>query len=169
MCLIVSMKQTIVLLLLMFSVQTLAQETTTFILVRHAEKSKDHPKDPSLTKDGQNRANKFMELFRQSDITAIYSTDYKRTQMTIAPLAEELNLEVQSYGWKDPKGLLSKMLSDHKGGMVVISGHSNTTPHLANILLGKEELNQFDDSDYGNILVITTTELGSGKLLHLRF
>lgn len=89
--------------------------------------------------------------------------------MTVEPLAEAKKLEIQSYDWKSPEDFLSKLLADHAGGTVVISGHSNTTPFLANTLLGDEKFKQFDDSDYGNILVITASSLGSGQLLHLSF
>ena len=52
---------------------------------------------------------------------------------------------------------------------MIISGHSNTTPFLANAFLGEESLKQFDEADYGNLLIIVSEELGDGKLVHLRF
>jgi len=163
------MKKLILSLLVLVSVFTYAQETTTFILVRHAEKADDGTRNPPLTNAGSTRANNLLEMLKMADIGAIYSTDYKRTQQTVAPLAAEKGMDIQSYGWKDPKGLLASLLEKHAGGIVVISGHSNTTPTVANILLGNEKLAQFDDSDYGNILIVTVTELGKGRLVHLRF
>jgi hypothetical protein len=49
-------------------------------------------------------------------------------------------------------------------GTVVICGHSNTIPALANILIGKEQYKTFDDSDYGNLLIIK-----DGTVTHLRY
>lgn len=163
------MKNLFLSLFLLFSTLSYSQQTTTFILVRHAEKVMDGTKDPVLTKEGEARANHILELFTKANISAIYSTDLKRTRMTVAALAKSKGLELQTYEWKNPKALLNKILDSNVGGTVVISGHSNTTPILANFLLGNTMFEQFDDNDYGNLLIITTSKIGAGKLLHLRY
>lgn len=163
------MKNLLLSLFLLASTLSYGQKTTTFILVRHAEKAVDGTKDPALTKEGEARAQHILELFEKANITAIYSTDLKRTRMTVAPLAKAKELEIRTYEWKNPKALLNKILDANTGGTVVISGHSNTTPILANFLLGDTKFEQFDDSDYGNLIVITTTKVGAGKLLYLRY
>lgn len=163
------MKNLLLSLFLLASTLIYAQETTTFILVRHAEKALDGTKDPALTKEGEIRAQHLSDLFAKADITAIYATNFRRTRMTVAPLAENKGLEIQPYEWKNPNALLNKMLEANTGGIIVISGHSNTTPFLANALLGKTKFEQFDDDDYGNLLIITTTKVGVGKLLYIRY
>ncbi len=163
------MRKSITLFCLIFGGVIYAQEATTFILVRHAEKASDGTRNPPLSEAGVERANELMNLLSSTDVTAIYSTGYTRTRTTVEPLAEAKKLTIQEYSWGDPKALLSGILQKNWGGTVVISGHSNTTPFLANVILGEEKFEQFDDSDYGNLLVIVATELGSGKLLHLRF
>lgn len=163
------MKNLLLSLFLLATTLSYSQETTTFILVRHAEKEVDGTKDPALTNEGEERAQHLLELFERADITAIYSTNLKRTRMTVDPLAKAKELEIQTYEWKSPKELLNKILEANMGGTVVISGHSNTTPVLANFLLGETKFKQFDDNDYGNLIVITTTKVGTGKLLYLRY
>lgn len=163
------MKNLLTFLFILVSILSYSQETTTFILVRHAEKVLDGSKDPALTPEGDARANHLLEVFSQTDIVAIYSTGLKRTRMTVAPLAKNKELEVQTYEWKNPKALLNKILEANRGGTVIISGHSNTTPILANFLLGKTKFEPFEDDDYGNLLIITTTKIGAGKLLHLQY
>lgn len=163
------MKKLILFLFLLVSSLSYSQVTTTFILVRHAEKMADGTKDPALTEEGEARAQNLLALFSKADISAIYSTNLKRTMKTVAPLAQSKSLEIQTYDWKSPKALLNKMLEDNTGGTVVISGHSNTTPILANFLLGTSTLEQFADDDYGNLLIITTNKIGTGTLLHLRY
>jgi 2,3-bisphosphoglycerate-dependent phosphoglycerate mutase len=163
------MKKVFVILLLFVSTLSFAQETTTFILVRHAEKASDGTSDPALTEEGVARANNILSLFRQSDVTAIYSTNYKRTKMTVAPLADAKKIEITIYDPKDLKGFSLKLLKDNSGGTIVISGHSNTTPTLANLLLDEEKFEQFEDNDYGNLLIITIDSNGMAKLLHLRY
>ena len=163
------MKKVFVILLLFVSTLSFAQETTTFILVRHAEKTSDGTSDPGLTEEGVARANNTLSMFLQTEITAIYSTNYKRTKMTVAPLAESKKIEIEIY---DPKDLIEfylNLLRDNYGGTAVICGHSNTTPVLANLLLGEKIIKEFKDDDYGNLLIITIGDSGKAKLLHLRY
>ena len=163
------MKRLIIVLLLFISVFSLAQETTTFILVRHAEKASDGTANPALTEAGVARANSINTLLQKADISAIYSTNYKRTRLTVIPLAESKKIEIKTYDWKNPQEFVQALLRDNAGGTVVISGHSNTTPMLANLLLGEEKFAQFADDDYGNLLVITSDGKGKATLLHLRY
>lgn len=143
-----------------------AQDLTTFILVRHVEKVDDGTKDPALSDAGKERAQRLAEHLSETKITAIYSTPYERTQNTVASIAKQKEIEIQEY---DPFGddTLSKILKQQQGGIILIAGHSNTTPHLVNLLIGKEQFSQLDESDYDNLYVVTLNELGNGKVLHL--
>ncbi len=163
------MKYLLLLLSLLASTLSFAQENTTFILIRHAEKVIDGSKNPALTQQGETRAQHLLEMFTKADVTAIYSTNYKRTRMTVAPLAKHKELEIQTYQWKNPKEWLSTILENNAGGTVVISGHSNTTPVLANLLIGKATFTTFAEDDYGNLLIITTSKVGAGKILQVRY
>ena len=136
------------------------EQLTTFILVRHAEKADDGTKDPGLTDEGRIRATHLAEMLSKTSIQAIYSTSFKRTRNTVSPLAEAKGMEVLSY---EPlkAHALDKMLADHAGGTVVISGHSNTIPWTANYLIGKDQLKDFADDDYKNFLVVTVMKKGT--------
>lgn len=146
-----------------------AQGETTVILVRHAEKETDGTRNPPLSKEGQQRSLVLAEMFAKQPIGAIYSTNFLRTTQTVQPLADQKGLEIQLYDWKDPKSFLQSILESSQAGTIVISGHSNTTPILANLLLGEEKFEFFHEDDYANILVIQLSELGQGRLLHLRY
>ena len=150
---------------LAISVQTFAQsQITTFILVRHAERGEDGTKDPDISEDGKKRANRLAEMLSKTSIAAIYSTTYKRTRNTVAPLASAKGLEVLPY--EPLKGeSIDKMLLDHAGKTVVISGHSNTIPWTANYLTGNNELKDFADNDYTNFLVVSVLKKGTSTNL----
>ena len=163
------MKNIFVILLIFVSTLTYSQGITTFILVRHAEKASDGTSDPGLTEAGEARAGKILSLFQQADITAIYSTNYKRTKMTVLPLSKAKKIAIKIYNSRKLKEFSQMLLTDNNGGTVVISGHSNTTPMLANLLLGEEKLKPYAESDYENLLIITTSNGGEAKLLHLRY
>ena len=136
-------------------------ELTTFILIRHAEKGNDGTEDPDLTKEGISRAGKLSEMLRNTPLAAIYATNYKRTRNTVAPVAKVHDTEVQPY---EPfkTEVIEGMLEKHRGGTVLISGHSNTTPWTANLLTGTEDYKDYAESEYGIILIVTVTGVGKG-------
>lgn len=169
MIVIVGMKYILSIFLIVAGISIQAQESTTFILVRHAEKLADDPKDPNLSKEGEVRAQDLKEILAQSGISAIYSTPFKRTKNTVQPIANLLKQEIIEYMPTDPKALAADLLAKHTGSMVLVSGHSNTTPALANALIGDEKYAQFDDSDYGNILIITITPAGKATHFVMRY
>ena len=148
-----AMKRFLIALFIIMSIQGLsAQKTelTTFILVRHAEKAKDNPRDSNLSEIGMKRAESLKSLLANAGITAIYSTPYKRTQQTVAPIAEFLSLEIKSY---NPRSMyfLADIFSKHNGGTILISGHSNTTPTAVNTLLGKEKFEWLEENEYDKV------------------
>ena len=163
------MRSFLLLLAITITIGSFAQQSTTFILVRHAEKLADDPKDPNLSKEGEQRAQELKELLGRSGISVIYSTPFKRTRSTVQPIASALDLEIMDYMPNDPKALIDQMLAKHQGATILVSGHSNTTPMLANVLLGKEKYAQFDDGDYGNILIITVAPSGIASDVLIRY
>ena len=143
-------------------------DLTTFILVRHAEKGNDDPRDPSLSAEGEARAQKLAKVLADQNITAIYSTPFKRTKSTAEPLAKAKGLTVETYDFRS-QTYLQDMLSKHQGGTVVISGHSNTTPMVANLLVGAEQFEQLDESEYGKIFIVTVSSVGKGTATVIKY
>lgn len=146
-----------------------AQTITTFILVRHAEKATEGGSDPELKPEGVKRAESLTALFEKTDVTAVYSTDFKRTKNTVAPLAAAKGLALNTYSSMKTADL-EKLVAAHAGGTIVVSGHSNTIPDIANALIGEKKFAQFADADYGNILIISVTAVGKdAKVVWLRY
>jgi hypothetical protein len=53
---------------------------------------------------------------------------------------------------------------------VIVAGHSNTTPALANVILGRQEFTTgFDESDYDNILIVIDRKEEENTVYKLRF
>ena len=148
-----------------------AQPTvTTFILIRHAEKGNDGTKDPDLTDAGKKRAESLVQLLKETKIDAIYSTAFKRTGNTVVPLAQSKKLAVRTYDASRMEEV-DAILREFKGGTILLCGHSNTTPAIANYLTGhKDEYKAFDDSDYDNVLVVDVIERGTAaKVVWLNY
>ncbi|MCI0750367.1 MAG: histidine phosphatase family protein [Flammeovirgaceae bacterium] len=164
--------RTLFLLLFLFLLNTYGsaqQRITTFILVRHAEKQADGSKDAELSEIGKVRAERLNALLKETAIDAVYSTPYKRTRNTVAAIAEARNLQLQDYEAMKSEPI-EEMLSKHRGGTVLISGHSNTIPWTANLLIGEAKYAAWDDSEYGNVIIISVTEIGKdAKVLWLKY
>jgi broad specificity phosphatase PhoE len=136
-------------------------KTTTYILVRHAEKASatdpSMQSDPELSDAGTQRAQSLVAVLKDHKIDAIYATNFIRTKYTVKPLAEKLSLETQIYDARSLKGFADE-LKKLEGKTVLVAGHSNTTPMLANLLLVEKKYEPLDESVYNKIFIITVTD-----------
>lgn len=149
--------------------QSTEGEITTFILVRHAEKADDSA-DPGLSPEGVERASLLARMLDEIRFDAVYSTPLIRTTETAREVAERNGIEITEYDHRNPENLAGEWKDIHRGEYVLIAGHSNSTPMIANALLGREHFKEkFDESDYGNILIVTITSDGVSQLLHMQF
>ena len=130
------------------------QEVTTYYLIRHAEKdlSDKSNRNPHLTEVGKVRAQAWKTIFKEVTFDKIYSTGYHRTQETAAPTAEDHQLNVEDY---DPRNLYSPNFKKAtQGKTVLVVGHSNTTPYLANKISGVQNYADIDERIHGNLYII---------------
>ncbi len=102
----------------------LAQQA--LFLVRHAEKV-DNSKDAVLSEQGQARAKKLAHELRDAGLTAIFATEFQRTQQTAAPTAEEMKIRIRQHPADDTKGLVKLLRAEKR---VLVVGHSNTLPEI---------------------------------------
>lgn len=129
--------------------------TTTYYLIRHAEKDRSDPtdKNPHLTEEGVLRARNWATYFEDIKIDQIFSTDYNRTQETAAYTASNKKIMVESY---DPSNLYDddfRILT--KGSNVLIVGHSNTTPQFVNAIIGENKYEDIPDDENGLLFKVT--------------
>ena len=114
-----------------------AGASTTFILVRHAEKGTDDARDPSLNDAGRARADRLAQLLSDAPLVATYATAYRRTQQTAQPAADGHGIPVTTYDAKTPDAAFASQLrAAHAHGTVLIVGHSNSIPGIAAALSG---------------------------------
>lgn len=148
-----------------------AEHLTTVILVRHAEKVvKEDVSDPSLIPEGEERARRLAYILGSLDVDVIYSTDRIRTRSTAAPLAAKLGLEVQEtkYSQGYAADMAKRIRQHHQGGVVVVVGHSNTTPDVARAL-GAAGVPDVPETDFDNLFVVTFSKTTSTRFLNLRY
>jgi 2,3-bisphosphoglycerate-dependent phosphoglycerate mutase len=145
---------TLLLLAVCLTVGVKAQ-TSTYILVRHAEK--EAGQDPALTPAGELRAQKLLEVLKDYSPDAIYSSNYLRTRSTVTPLAKKFGKEIQFYNPGKQAEFAAQLLAQ-KGKTIVVAGHSNTVPALANLLLQQTTYADLDDSVYNQFWIVTVTD-----------
>jgi len=158
------MKSLLILLLLSGMAISTAPAQSTVFLVRHAEKAESSGKDPDLSGAGQTRAEALARMLKEAEITAIYATEFKRTQQTAAPLAKMLKIEVTIVPAKDSDALVAR-LHESKGNALVI-GHGNTIPDVIKGL-GLNTPVSIAESDYDNLFLVALE--GKPRLLRLHF
>lgn len=159
----------LLLFLFIFALPIIAQTQkggiTTIILTRHAEKDMVDKQDPELTEPGKWRAARLAGIFPNAKPDELYSTPYKRTVATLQPWATITGLTIKNYNPAD-LATFADELKTKKNKTIVVCGHSNTTPSLANLLLGEEKYKSLSDDEYNKIFVITIVKgKAKGKVL----
>lgn len=142
-----------------------AQEPEIIILVRHGETEPDGTRDPALSGVGVVRAGRLAALLADAGLTAIHSTDYRRTRGTASPIAEATGLDVLAYDPRDLPAFAARLRSSPGRHLVV--GHSNTTPALVE-LLGGDPGPPIAEDEHGRIYVLVPAEEGF-RTLALRY
>ena len=150
-------------LLLSAFLSTATAQSTIFI-VRHAEKA-DATKDPDLSEVGRARAEALAKMLKDANITAIYATEFKRTQQTAAPLAKALSITITTLPAKDNAALIAKLRASTGNALVV--GHGDTIPDLIKALGMSDPIN-VAENDYDNLFAVVPDQKPHLIRLHYR-
>ena len=143
-------------------------QSTTVILVRHAEKVDDST-DPALSEAGRLRALALADALADAGVTAILTTQYERTRMTAAPLGERIGIEpvVVTASGRTHAADVAARVREHADGIVVVVGHSNTVGAIIHAL-GGPDVGNIADGEYDNLFVLTIDAL-EARLIRSRY
>ena len=161
------MRLPLLLVLLCAFVSSASAEPSAIFLVRHAERADSGgvtEKDPSLSGTGRARAQALASTLRDAKISTIFATEFRRTQETAKPLAEQLGLQPRIVPAKETKELTAAIKSCD--GNILIIGHSNTLPEMMRVL-GIADPPTLGEHDYDNLFVILREPVP--RLLRLHF
>jgi broad specificity phosphatase PhoE len=146
--------------------------TTTVVVVRHAEKELGTIEDPPLSQAGEQRAQLLARMFGERDgrarIDAVIASDTRRAQRTAVPLADRLGVAVTTVEAKDYDGLM-RQIRAHRGGKVLVVGHSNTVPEIVHRLAGGDRVPPMAEDDYSHLYIVTMPTLGPASVLRLSY
>jgi phosphohistidine phosphatase SixA len=147
------------------------------ILVRHAEKEPSAPNDPdpdpNLTAAGIERARALAAALQSAGVSAIITTDYRRTQQTAQPLAEQAHLTPQLVPLKGNKPIdhhiadVVAAVRRNAGETVVVIGHTPTIPRII-AELGGPAVTMICESSYGHLFLIAPV-MGQARLVQARY
>lgn len=139
------------------------------VVVRHAEKAVDDPRDPSLSAAGQARALRLAGLPETRGLAAIYSSNYRRTRDTAAAVAGNTGLAVTLYDAAEPAAaFVARLHASHPAGRVLVVGHSNTVPAIVAALCACA-VEAISDDDYGQLFEIRLAPGAAPSLRHWRY
>ena len=91
------------------------------------------------------RATKLTQMLRQSWLDAVYTTLTARTMMTVDSITQYKGLVNNIYTTSNMKETFTEVAASPNINRVLIVGHSNTIPPLANFLAGRTHFNKTID------------------------
>jgi broad specificity phosphatase PhoE len=160
------MKRLASILPILFLLAAAADAAPVIVVVRHAEKASTGGNDPELSVAGQKRAEALARILKDSQITAVFVTELKRTQQTAAPTARAAHLTPTVLQAGDIPGLVAKLRALNGNAMVV--GHGNTIPDLMKAL-GITTPVTIPEDDYTEIFLVSLSDPPQLLRLHYPF
>jgi phosphohistidine phosphatase SixA len=139
-------------------------------LVRHAERFSDGA-DPTLTREGEARAQALAATLRDTGITAIITTQWRRTRDSATPLAAILKLTPEVVPIQDSRPLehfndVAAAVRRHRDETVLVIGHVTVTNVMA--ALGGPRLPTICENVFSDLFVFAPAE-GDQGLQHLHY
>jgi broad specificity phosphatase PhoE len=170
---------------LVFLYLTAWQTETTILLVRHTERAAGDPPagecpppgmgegvresvGPTVTEEGKARAEALAHVASETNVSAVYVSEYCRSQWSVRPFIARAGLAPKQFAASDVRGLIRDILTEHRGGTVLVSSHSDRIPQIISGL-GAPEAPQLADGDYDDLFVITVYRFGSPRVLRLKY
>ena len=163
-----------ILIALALPMTSFAQSSTVVIVVRHAEKATDDPRDPSLSEAGQVRAQALAKALEHSSLDAAYSTQYRRTRLTAEPAAKAAGLDVQvrPIDGNNAATYAADLARDLRalpaGSTALVVGHSNTVPELVQAISGQPAA-PMPETEFDRYTVITLDADGKARTTTSRY
>jgi len=137
--------------LLVFVSVSMASAQPVVVIVRHAEKAVIGGNDPDLSSAGRARAEALARILKDSGITAIFTSEFKRTQETAAPTATATHVTPTVVAAKDTAALVARLHQLNDNALVV--GHGDTIPNIIKAL-GINIPIDIPDPDYSELLIV---------------
>lgn len=147
--------------------------STTVIVIRHAEKDTVAAADPALSASGEARAALLARMFGDAKgagrLDAIYVSATLRSRSTAAPLAARLGIAPVVVAADDPQGLARRVLRENSGRRVMVIGHINTVPEIVSALADRSDISSIEEQDFATMYVVSVPRIGHANLVRLSY
>ncbi len=153
--------------------QNAGDQPTVVIVVRHAERAAEPAADPALTEAGTARANALVRVARDAGVTAVYTSNFRRTQDTGRPLADSLGLTVsvvpvdRARAAEYPADVAAAALK-HRGETVLVVSHSNTVPPIVRAL-GGADVGAMTEAEYDHLYIVIIPPSGPVRTIRAMY
>lgn len=149
-----------------------AAQAGTIILARHAEKAAPSG-DPELTPEGLRRAEALAQVVADVRLTAILTTQFRRTWLTAAPAARAAGiaptvLTATGNLTEDAAAVARAIDALPAGSIVLVVGHSNTLGPIIGAL-GGPTLPDLCDGEHATLFTLVRPAAGPPHLLRSRY
>ena len=157
----------ILIILSSFAALPAAHAQKVVYLIRHAEQVLD-VEDPPLTVAGHQRAKAWAGILRDAGIKVVYTSKKRRTKQTGEPIAQALNIPLETMPRRDVAGLVDRLRTRHADDAVLIVGHSRTFPKLVKELGHSEEVT-IERDDYDSLFIVVPQSERDPLVIRLRY
>ena len=160
---------------------------TVVFVIRHAERNDSASCEPALLYNRQNRpllvnpqgqssrALSLAHVGGEDSISAIYASEFCRTQQTVQPLATQLGLAVTvvnqfaADGSLDVDPLIDHVWANNRGRVVLIAGHTDSVPVIIEEL-GGGTIAPITENEFDNLFVVIIPRWwGQTRLVRLKY
>jgi phosphohistidine phosphatase SixA len=152
-----TLRRLLLALLILAATSSGAAAQATIFLVRHAERNDGGGMgmavDPPLSAAGRARATALAAMLKDAKLTAVFATEFKRTQETARPAAQAHHLTVTTIKSDQTAALVEKLRA--VTGAVLVVGHSNSVPEVI-AGLGITTPFTIPDTEFDNLFIVMT-------------
>ena len=164
-CIVLAVRRVFSILVVLLTWTNVVSAQQAVFLVRHAERA-DQSDDSPLSATGVQRAERLAALLKDAGITAIYTSEKRRTIDTGAPLAELLH--IKSTALASTTALVDRLNRAQPTDCILVVGHSNTVPDVL-AALGVTPKVTIADPEYDNLFLVFPRAGAAPGFLRLKY
>ena len=150
-----------------------SQATTTVLLTTHTEIKSDLQTNPGLTDEGAKRAMALQKMLSSVDVVSgidvIFATQHRATQETAEPISRNIDVPITIVDTEDIEQLISNIISNHKGEIILVITPPEVLPELVVELQGSKKINPLSLKALDQLFIVTVPWFGKVKTLQLQY
>lgn len=144
--------------------------TTLVVVARSVDKDPGAIEDAPLSTEGEQRAQRLAQLLGGAQgvgqLDAVYVSDSRRAQQTVAPVAQRLGKHPIVLPANDPEATAARVMDEHEGGSVLVVINGASLPGLVHELSG---IDLGRDEEPDALYILSLPPFGRASVLRMRY